>query len=68
MLVSRFMSMVSLDDSVKEVWELVIRLMTSGINTNTRVNIFATGENGLLESIIAFILLELILVPNVSGE
>lgn len=62
------MSMVSLDDSVKEVWELVIRLMTSGINTNTRVNIFATGENGLLESIIAFILLELILVPNVSGE
>lgn len=62
------MSVVNINNSVKKFWELIIRLMTSSVNANTGVNIFATGENSLLESIIAFVLLEFILVPNISRK
>ena len=42
--------------------------MTSSINTNTRISVLAARENGLLESIVAFVLLKFILVPNISCE
>lgn len=42
--------------------------MTSSINTNSGINVLAAREDGLFESIVAFVLLKFILVPNISCE
>jgi len=42
--------------------------VTSSVNTNARVNVLASGENGFLECEVTLVLLKFVLLPNVLRQ
>jgi hypothetical protein len=61
------MTMILLYDLIEEGCKGLIRIMTSCIDTNARVSVFATREDGLLERKVMTVLSVLKLVPNFLG-
>ena len=68
MLVIRSMSVISLDDFVHKRSKGVEGIVGSTINTDTRFNPFASGEDGLLEGIPILIFSIFALLPDLSVE
>jgi hypothetical protein len=52
-----------------EEWrELVVRIGTSTVNSNARVSVLASREDGFSETVSELVLLVLQLLPHVAGE
>lgn len=49
MLVCLFVFVIVRYDKIKEVFELVVRVMATSVDTNARVSVFASREYRLLE-------------------
>ena len=67
-LVGGAVTVVLLDDLVEQRGEGVESLVAAGVDTDTRVNHLATGEDALLESIAILVFLILALVPDIPSQ
>ena len=61
-------SVIILDNLIEQWGEGVVRIVGSGVNTDTRVGPLGSGEDGLLEGEAELILLVLALLPNIWGK
>lgn len=68
MLVLLGVTVIFVNDLIKEGSEGIVRIVRSSIHTNTRVSPLAAGEDGLLESESKLILLVLELLPNLRSK
>jgi len=68
MLVGWTVTVVLLDDLVKQWGEGVEALVAAGVDTNARVDHLATREDALLEGVTILVLLVLALVPDISRQ
>jgi hypothetical protein len=60
--------MVFLNNFIHHWGKSGIRVVTSGINTNSRIDVLASGPNGLLERETVRVLLVVKLVPDILGQ
>jgi len=58
------MTVIVKDDGVEKLWELGVRRVRTSIETDSRVEVFNTGENASLESDSTVIRLVLVLFPH----
>lgn len=68
MLVFGLVAMVLLDDLIEESSEGCVRVVRSSVNSNSRVKILASGEDGLLEVEAVEISLVLKLGPDIISQ
>ena len=60
--------MIVQDNFIHKWGESVVRIVGSGVDTNTRVGPFGSGEDSLLEGESVFVNLILAFFPNIWGE
>jgi len=68
MLVGLGVTVIVIDDLIEEWGESIVRIVGSGIDTNTGVSPLGSGEDSLLERETEFIFLVLAFFPNVWGK
>lgn len=68
MFVFLFVTVVIIDDLIEEWSESIVRIVRSGVNTDSRFSPLGAGEDGLLESESVLIFLVLKLIPNLSCQ
>jgi hypothetical protein len=61
-------TVVHLDDLVEERGELIVRVVATSVDTDTRVGPFSSREDSLLESVAVLVNSIFALFPNVLGE
>jgi len=67
-LVRGLVTVVGLDDLVKEGSEVVVRFVGASIGTNTGVGPLSTREDSLSESVSVFVFSVFALLPNILGK
>jgi len=63
-----FVSMVILDDLIKQVLKTVVCIVTSGVDTDSWINILATRQNHLLEGDSGLATLMLVLSEQICSQ
>ena len=62
------MSMILLNNLVKQVCECGVRVMRPSVDSNTRVSVLAAGEDSLFKSEMELVFTVLQLLPNFSCQ
>lgn len=66
-VISLLVTMIVLDNLIHQWGEHFVGIVTSGIDTDTRVNILATGENGVLKIKVELIFFGNKIIVNISS-